>query len=332
MTWVAVGTSTNASAQDANDWIRQRLGVEPATGRDNAQVIRLVRPLTQKFRDSVVQVLSGGRPVALGAVVSADGYILTKRSELSGDPIRVRFANNESLSARVAVVRRQNDLALLKVTAPQALRPVEFVGLTPETATFFITPGRRGQPIGIGVVGVQARKIVHKGRLGVLLDDSRPDLALVRGVFPKSGAQQAGIKPGDQIVAINDVTRQSRRAVIDALHTLFPGENVRLTIIRKGDRMSIDAAIRELDVLQETENDTKVNGRRSERLSGFDRVIQHDTVLDPDECGGPVLNSQGQAIGLNIARAGRVVSYALPGSLVISEIQSMLQQARNNDS
>jgi hypothetical protein len=112
---------------------------------------------------------------------------------------------------------------------------------------------------------------------------------------------------------------------------MFPGENVRLTIVREGDTVNLDAGIRELDILQESENDSKVNGPRSVRLSGFDSVFQHDTVLDPDECGGPLINSAGQAIGLNIARAGRVVTYALPGSLVINEMLEMLQQARASE-
>ncbi len=164
-----------------------------------------------------------------------------------------------------------------------------------------------------------------------MLDDAYVDQALVRGVWPRSGADSAGVKPGDRIVAINDEQKTSRESVIQTLHNMFPGENVRLTIVRKGDTLNLDAGIRELDILQESENDSKVNGPRSARLSGFQSVIQHDTVLDPDECGGPLLNSSGQAIGLNIARAGRVMTYALPGSLIISEMLEMLQQARASD-
>ena len=80
--------------------------------------------------------------------------------------------------------------------------------------------------------------------------------------------------------------------------------------------------------MQESENDSKVNGPRNARLSGFDRAIQHDTVLDPDECGGPALDTNGKAIGINIARAGRVMSYALPSSLVVSEMNLLLVEAR----
>ena len=56
-------------------------------------MMTLVRPISEKSEPSVVQILSGGRPVALGTVVGQDGYVLTKRSELTGDPVRVRLAD-----------------------------------------------------------------------------------------------------------------------------------------------------------------------------------------------------------------------------------------------
>ncbi len=313
------------------DWFRQQFGLRSSAARDNGSMMRLVRPLTEKVKHSIVQVLCGGRPVALGTVVGADGYILTKRSELSGDPIRVRLSDGRVIPARVAVVRRRNDLAMLKVNTAGDLAAIAMVGETPRIGSFVISPGRRGQPVGLGVLGVTARRVDHNGRLGVLLDNAYVDQALVRGVWPKSGADFAGLKPGDRIVAINDERKTSRDSVIETLHKMFPGESVRLTIVRSGDTLNLNAGIRELDILQESENDSKVNGPRSARLSGFQSVIQHDTVLNPDECGGPLLNSSGQAIGMNIARAGRVVTYALPGSLIISEMLEMMQQARASD-
>ena len=69
-------------------------------------------------------------------------------------------------------------------------------------------------------------------------------------------------------------------------------------------------------------------GPRNVRLSGFDQVMQHDTVMDTDECGGHLLDTRGNEIGINIARAGRVVSYALPASLILPEMVSMLAEAR----
>lgn len=302
--------------------------------RDNLDMIRLVRPIAAKVNGSVVQVLSGGRVVALGTVVAEDGHIITKRSELSGDPIRVRLHDGRLFPARVSAVRRHNDLAMLRIESDVTLQPVQFATNVPPVASFLVSVGRTGRPIGIGVVGVnKTRPVGHQGRLGVMLQDDESGRALVNEVFRHSGAEQAGIEPGDLIVAINGREEGTRRQVIDRLRGMFPGERVTLTILRPNDRrgletIEINARIRELNVMRESKSDTMVNGPRSVRLSGFDRVIQHDTVLDPDECGGPLVDSLGRVVGINIARAGRVVSYALPSELVLPEMLSMLQESR----
>lgn len=302
---------------------------EPIARRDNASMMKLVQPVTQKIAGSVVQVYSGDRPVALGTIVAEDGFILTKRSELSGDPIRVRLNDGQLLPARVAAVRRSNDLAMLRVEGDLTLQPAEFTGEVPAVASFVISVGRKSKPIGLGVIGAKPRRISHQGRLGVVLQDDRTGRAMVRGVFPDSGAEAAGLKEGDLIVAINGRAERSRLGVIETLRGMFPGESVRLTITRNdATTMDVDASIRDLKVMQESESDARVNGPRNVRLSGFDQVMQHDTVLDPDECGGPLMDTKGNVIGINIARAGRVVSYALPASLILPEMISMLAEAR----
>lgn len=303
--------------------------------RDNGEMIRLVRPVTASVQESVVQILNGGRPVVLGTIVDADGYVLTKRSELSGDPIRVRLGDGRLVPARVAAVRRQNDLALLRIESSVSVKPIRFSAITPPVASFLVSVGRYGRPIGIGVVGSPQRRIEHQGRLGVVLQDNPDGRALVLSVVKDSGADIAGVEKGDLIVEINGRKEFSRDGVITTLRGMFPGDNVQLTILRPNDSRAMDtlkvyAGIREYGVLLESENDSKVNGPRNARLSGFDRVIQHDTVLDPEECGGPIVNLAGEAVGLNIARAGRVVTYSLPSSLVLLEVESMLEEARRS--
>lgn len=305
-------------------------------GRGNSQMLQLVKPIAESVQGSVVQVVSGGRPVALGTVVSADGYVLTKRSELSGDPIRVRLADNRLFPARVAVVRRRNDLALLSVESDGPLKPLEFSDHTPPVASFLFTPDRRGKVIGIGSVGTIPRPVADQGKLGVLLRDDVQGRARVDLVEPKSGAEIAGIKTGDLIVAIDGSQETDRHGVLEKLQRLYPGENVRLTILRPNDSNGVEtlemsAQIIEHAMMMESDSDVRVNGPRNARLSGFDIVIQHDTVLDPDECGGPVLDSSGRVVGINIARAGRVVSYAIPSSLLNIELQSMLVEARRGE-
>jgi len=309
-------------------FLRQRFSLRSSNRRDNGDMIQLVRPLADAIGQSVVQIVSDGTPVSLGVLATNDGYVLTKRSELSGDPIRVRLADGRLLPARVAAVRRQSDLALLRIENAGVLRPIEFSEQdTVAIGSFLVSVGRTGAPIGLGAVSVPARTVQHNGRLGIVLIDEKGQ-ATVRGVWPDSGAATAGVKQGDQIIAIDGRNETNRNTVIQTLRGMFPGESVRLTINRAGETLNLVAKIQDFGVMQETENDIKVNGPRSTRLSGFERVLQHDTVLNPDECGGPVIDTSGRVIGLNIARAGRVVSYALPASLVIPELQSMLTEAR----
>ncbi|WP_164101690.1 PDZ domain-containing protein [Candidatus Laterigemmans baculatus] len=320
-----------ATAQDASDtqWLHERFAFRVSNRRDNGEMMKLLQPVCESPGAATVQVFSDGKPVALGIVVGSDGLVLTKRSELSGDPIRVRLPDQRLVNARVAAVRREADLALLQADA-EGLETASFSTVEPEVGSFLISVGRGGRPIGLGVVSVRPRAIHAYGRLGVRLENDEQGNARVDVVVPASGAHDAGIQPGDQILAVDGREADGRDEVIQALRDRFPGENVHLTISREGDKVELDAQIREFSLMLESENDSRLNGPRSNRLSGFESVLQHDTVLDPDQCGGPILDSAGKVIGVNIARAGRVVSYALPAALVVPLVEEMVQEVRGS--
>ena len=56
----------------------------------------------------------------------------------------------------------------------------------------------------------------------------------------------------------------------------------------------------------------EMSGPLSTRLSGFPLALQHDIPLDPKLCGGPLLDLQGRCVGINVSRAGRVKTLAIP--------------------
>ncbi|HEY2036659.1 MAG TPA: PDZ domain-containing protein [Steroidobacteraceae bacterium] len=74
--------------------------------------------------------------------------------------------------------------------------------------------------------------------LGVQLDDSSGGAgARVRDVSPGGAAEQAGVRRGDRIVAVNGTTVQGRQPalrIVELLHGVKPGDKVDLKVSRDG--------------------------------------------------------------------------------------------------
>ena len=66
-----------------------------------------------------------------------------------------------------------------------------------------------------------------------------------------------------------------------------------------------------------------MGGDLSGRRTGFPMVIQHDTVIRPTDCGGPLVDLDGRVLGINIARAGRVETWALPGDVAMKVFKDL---------
>src|SRR5207253_2773616 len=69
----------------------------------------------------------------------------------------------------------------------------------------------------------------------------------------------------------------------------------------------------------------RMGGELSHRLNGFPTILQHDTALKPSDCGGPLVDLDGKVVGINIARAGRTETWAIPSELIqpiIAELKS----------
>ena len=148
-------------------------------------------------------------------------------------------------------------------------------------------------------------------------------------VLPGSGADEAGIRRGDTLYSVNGTTLDNREAVIGEIGRVGrAGEFLRIGVDRADRRFEVDARLMDLtdELLDKTE--MEVNGRVSARSTGFSTVFSHDTVLEPQECGGPLVNLDGKVVGINIARAGRVTSYALPSGTVKPLVDGMLAQAK----
>jgi serine protease Do len=331
--------------------LSKSLGLESSPGFDGRQLLlpmRFMRPgeslaperfahgravrsafteLVGETCHCIVRVKCKGDEVALGTIVSPDGWIVTKASELTApNEIMCVLDDHRELPARLISADSGHDVAILRVQATE-LSAVQFSAASLRPGMWLASLGQSERPLAIGVVSIAERAIAGTpGVLGILIDDVQ-DGAEVKQVMLGSGAAMAGIRVGDVITHVAGESVRGRTQLQTAVRKYRVGEVVVAAIQRDG--MKLDLAVR-LGSIEDTFSEARRPGRRaqdtaptwrgavSQRRDDFPAAIQHDTVLRPDDCGGPILDSAGHVIGINIARADRTASYALPGATILA--------------
>ena len=95
-----------------------------------------------------------------------------------------------------------------------------------------------------GWLGVQVQRVTPELARSFGLDHARG--ALVAGVMPNSPAEQAGIQPGDIIVAFNGQRIEQMDDLPRLVANTPPGAEVDVQLIRKGQEQAVHLKVREL--------------------------------------------------------------------------------------
>lgn len=279
-------------------------------------------------RASVVQVVVDGEERALGTVIDEAGFIVSKASELSGEQFKVILSTGRGYEAKLVGVDRKNDLAMLKIDAAR-LTAVEFTYQKPGLGRWVACVGLSRSPEAVGIISAKPREIKPAQLvLGVILR-AHPDGLWIDAVSEGFGAQKAGIKEGDVLTHVGKKKVIAVEQVIGQLQALAEGDEVQVRIVRSGEPMRLTVSLSEFgpDPRSRAERMNRMGSSLSERRRGFELVLQHDAEIRPEHCGGPLVNLKGEVVGINIARAGRISSYALPSSLVMQKM-AMLKSGK----
>jgi len=282
------------------------------------------KPVVAKASDSTVRVRCDDKDTVLGTVVYSDGYILTKWSELKGT-VTVRFSDGTEYDAVTVGAHKETDLALLKVDAKN-LKAVTFADtkkLLP--GSWVAAAGPTSDPVSVGVVSVVTRKqtgreAANRGYLGVFPadakdDDGKPAGAKLNEVSDEGAAKKAGLKAGDIITEMNGTKITTQAEMRSFLENKEEGDAIRVKYKRDGEakeaKVTLGSAPKDSGDYQNSLGST-LSGRRK----GFPLVLQTDQALNAKDCGGPVVDLDGNVLGINIARAGRVETYVLPTEVI----------------
>ena len=290
----------------------------------DAEIRAAFDDVVRDARASVVLLIVDGEERVLGTIIDEDGYILSKASELTGEQIKVVLSNGPRFDAKLVGVDRRNDLAMLKIDA-ERLAAVTLSFDQPKLGRWVACVGMSRSPEAVGIISAKPREIKPSQLvLGVVLR-AHPDGLWIDDVSEGFGADKAGIKSGDVLTHVGGKKVIAVEQVIGQLQSLAEGDSVAVRIMRDGEMMQLSVGLSEYgpDPRSRSERMNRMGSQLSERRRGFEQVLQHDAEIRPDHCGGPLIDLKGQVIGISIARAGRIASYALPSALIREKLAAL---------
>lgn len=301
--------------------------------KTNPQVLAAFRDVVAKPAQSTVRVLSDDKEVALGTIVAADGWILTKASELKGK-IKCKLRDGRELAARVMGIHEPFDLAMLKIDA-SGLKTVSWIDSKIATVGDWVAAtGTGDEPLAIGVISVATRSLTVKGALtpanpansgylGVGLESSDGKVK-VGQVMSGTPAEKVGLKTGDVILTLAGKPIEDPESFVNGIQRHKPGDVVTIKVKRGEEELEVKATLAKRP-LGRGDFQNQMGGDLSNRRGGFPTILQHDSVLRPRDCGGPLVDVEGRVLGINIARAGRTETYAVPSEAIaplLSDLKS----------
>jgi len=295
--------------------------------KSNPKTLAAFREVVAKPGNCTVRVQCEGKDAALGTIVGADGWILTKYSELKDGRITCWLKDGRPFEAKIVGVQEKFDIAMLKIEAKD-LTAIELCNSKcAPVGNWVASAGLTDDPVAIGVVSVASRNVPTKGNLPAPLPNSgylgvsldlNASTAKISQVMPGTAAEKAGIKVNDVVLAVNGKHVEDGEALITMLGAQKAGATVKLKIKRGEEdvEMKVELGKRPAGAGR-SDVQNSMGSELSNRRTGFPTILQHDSIIKPTDCGGPLCDLDGKCIGINIARAGRTESYAVPSEAIV---------------
>jgi hypothetical protein len=283
-------------------------------------------PVVKSYESSVVTMLNGdGKALAFATCVSKEGLFITKASEVVNREDLKAKRRSTVWEAEVLDVNERFDLALIRLQADD-FSPVTWQPGHPDIGTLLVSCDEAGRPLATGVVSVEPRPLTDQDRAFLGVEPVTVDGGvLVNSVSEGYAAAEAGLQAGDVVISMDGKPTTTNHQFANDIRLKRPGDEVDLVIRRGDSEISVTVKLKSLNVSPFARLGGEMGAQLNSRMSDFDLAFQHDTPLWPEQCGGPLVDLDGQVVGFNIARSGRVRSYAIPSGKMAELVEQMIE-------
>lgn len=303
----------------------------PTDERTNGKSLRSAfSPQQQVLQQSSAVLYDGWRSFNYGVVVSEDGYILAKESEISArENLSLRVGDKKYSEVRVVAKNPRWDVALLKVDAVD-LQPISWAKSSElAQGSWVVANGvtsRNARRINVGIISAKSREVNGLAPVVLGIQFTNDENTLVVDIVTEgTGAERAGLRKGDVVTKFAGVEVSDREALIELIRDKIPGDVVELEFEREEESFTAEVKLmarhKAYKNTYESRNDA-MSGDFSKRRDSFPRVLQTDIPFNSRTIGGPLLNLDGECIGMNIARANRAESFAIP----VEDLREVLEE------
>ena len=306
---------------------------------------------------SVVRVHCDGEDVMFGLIVSPQGHIITKASQLKGDVTCV-LTDKSRLAATRKTISWEHDIALLKVEAT-GLPVASWAKQPAKVGAILATIGMDEHPLAIGTLGGPVIAVdPDKGALGFKVRASKEGEGVVVTEI-LFGATDQVLKAGDIITSFNNTAigslidfRDARKRFYNSRQAIA-GAHVAVRVKRDDKTMQIELPIES----QMEANRGRLVGAKFPpplhtdlrgRQTGFASVFLHDALIrrpppqdvftpriSRKDFGSPVVNLDGKITGLNIGShlsglsgiGSANFAYAIPVDVVCRVVQQLVERS-----
>ena len=295
--------------------------------RNGNETLEAFEESSKASLSSTVRLLGKGRTLALGTIVSKKGHVMTKASSSIGAEEAI-LADGTRYKIQIRGKDKDTDLAVFKIKGAKKLTPVSWAEeKDPEEGSWLVSADYNLKRLKVGVVGAKSRPIDRSGGvIGVILGRDGEEVGgiLIQQVMPRSAGAAAGLENGDVVTNVGGQDVTDREKMIELVGSNDPGDVVAIKVKRGKSMLSFRVTLGHRSVVFDMmSRNARMSGPVSKRKDNFPMIIQHDVSLPPNAMGGAVLDLNGKALGINVARVDRVTTYALPSKFVLETLKKL---------